>query len=105
MNDNKHEALRKISEQEEQNELIRSIDEVLYQHERIISETPNYLLLDIDSWHKLQSIAAIPENEPLIRGIQRGRYKGLDVMLVTDPYFALHDREPHGLVIMAGNKR
>lgn len=89
---------------DEQNELMRLIDDVLYQHEQRNEAAPNILLLDVLSWHKLQSLPEIEENTALIDGMKRGKYKGVDVLLVTDPFFGMHGRSPLGVVIMAGKR-
>ena len=40
----------------------------------------------------------------LIDDMKKGKYKGVDVLLVTDPFFGMHDRAPLGVVIMAGKR-
>ena len=89
---------------DEQIGLMQMIDNILYQHEHRHNEVPNILLLDVLNWHKLQSLPEIQENLALIDGIQRGKYKGVDVLLVTDPSFGMHGRAPLGVVVMAGKR-
>ncbi len=91
-------------ELQEQVELMRNIDEVLYQHAHRHIQPPNILLLDTYSWHKLESLPEIEENYALIDGFKRGQYKGIDVLRVTDPCFGMADRKPLGLIIMAGKR-
>ena len=89
-------------ELEEQIELMKKIDEVLYQHTQRNRETPNILLLDVLNWHKLQSLPDIEENSALIDGMREGKYKGVDVLQVNDPCCYMPDRKSIGTIIMAG---
>lgn len=105
MKENKHEAFKMIAEQEDQNAMMLCMDEVLYQHEQRNGIVANIILLDVVSWHKLQSLPDIVENAAMIAGVSKGKYKGIDVLLVTDPYYIMENRKPHGTVIMAGNRQ
>lgn len=90
-------------EKEEQIKLMQMIDEILYVYEKK-HESPTILLLDVLNWHKLQSLPDIEENKALIDGMRRGKYKGIEVLLVTDPFYGLQNRKPLGNVIMPGSR-